>query len=98
MLPGEESGFAVGLDGSLFEGGDVGVEVFDRRGGDGDQAGVAQDAVASGEDGFLLEDVVVFGGLEASSICPILARWAWSERMGVFLYRLSTPRVGLLGV
>ena len=45
MLPGEESGFAVGLDGGLFECGDVGVEVFDRGGGDGDEAGVAQDAV-----------------------------------------------------
>ena len=63
MLSGEESGFAVGLDGGLFEGGDVGVEVFDRGGGDGDEAGVAQDAVAGGEVGFLLEDIVVFGGL-----------------------------------
>lgn len=49
LLSGEESGFAVGLDGGLFEGGDVGVDVFDRGGGDGDQAGVTQDAVAGGE-------------------------------------------------
>lgn len=41
----------------------MGVEVFDRGGGDGDEAGVAQGAVAGGEVGFLLEDVVVFGGL-----------------------------------
>ena len=47
----------------MFEGGHVGVEVFDRGGGDGDEAGVAQGAVAGGEVGFLLEDVVVFGGL-----------------------------------
>lgn len=33
------------MDGGLFECGDVGVEVFDRGGGDGDEAGVAQDAV-----------------------------------------------------
>lgn len=63
MLSGEESGFAVGLDGGLFEGGDVGVEVFDRGGGDGDEAGVAQDAVAGGEVGFLLEDIVVLSRL-----------------------------------
>lgn len=43
LLSGEESGLAVGLDGGLFEGGDVGVEVLDRGGGDGDQPGVAQD-------------------------------------------------------
>lgn len=41
----------------------MGVEVFDRGRGEGDQAGVAQDAVAGGEVDFLLEDVVVFGGL-----------------------------------
>ena len=63
LLSGEESGFAVGLDGGLFEGCDVGVEVFDRGGGDGDRAGVSEDAVVVGEVGFLLEDVVEFGGL-----------------------------------
>lgn len=63
MLSGEESGFAVGLDGGLFEGCDVGVEVFDRGDSDGAQAGVAQDAVAGGEAGFLLENIVVLSGL-----------------------------------
>lgn len=51
MLSGEESGFAVSLNGGLFEGGDVTVEVFDGFCGDGDEAGVAQDAVACGEVG-----------------------------------------------
>ena len=51
LLSGEESGFAVGLDGGLFEGGDVGVEVFVRGGGDGDQAVVAQNPVPGGEVG-----------------------------------------------
>ena len=59
----EESGFAGGLDGGLFDGGDGGVEFFDGGCGDGDEAGVAQDAVAGGEVCFLLEDVAVFGGL-----------------------------------
>ena len=63
MLSGEESSFAVGLDGSLFEGGDVGGEIFDRGGGDGDQAGVVQDAVVGSEVGFLLENVVVLSRL-----------------------------------
>ena len=31
--------------------------------GDGDESGVAADAVTAGEVGFLLRDVVVFGGL-----------------------------------
>lgn len=63
MLSGEESSFAVGLDGGLFEGGDVGVEIFDRGGGDGDQAGVVQDAVAGSEVGFLLGNVIVLSRL-----------------------------------
>ena len=63
MLSGEDPGFGVGLDRGLFEGGDVGVEVFDGFCGDGDQAGVAQDAVAGGEIGFLLEDIVVLSRL-----------------------------------
>jgi len=75
-LSGEESGFAVGLDGGLFEGGDVGVEVFDGFCGDGDEAGVAQDAVAGGEVGFLLEDVVESAVWAASSICPVLGLFA----------------------
>ncbi len=63
MLSGEESGFAVGLDGGLFEGSDVDVEVFDGFYDDGDETGVAQDAVVGGEVSFLLEDVVVCGAL-----------------------------------
>lgn len=41
----------------------MGVEVFDRGGGDGDQAGVAQDAAVSGEARFMLEHVVVLSRL-----------------------------------
>lgn len=63
MLSDEESSFAVGLDGGLFEGGDVGVEIFDRGGGDGDQAGVAQDTMAGSGVGLLLENVVVLSRL-----------------------------------
>lgn len=63
MLSDEESSFAVGLDGGLFEGGDMGVEIFDRGGGDGDQAGVAQDTVAGSGVGLLLENVVVLSRL-----------------------------------
>lgn len=63
MLSCEESGFAVGLDGGLFEGGEVGVEVFDRGGGDGDEAGVAQHPVPGGQVGFLLENIVVLSRL-----------------------------------
>ena len=63
MLADEEAGFAGGVDGCLFDGGDVGVEFLDGWRGDGDEAGVAEDAVAGGEVGFLLEDVVVFSGL-----------------------------------
>ena len=63
MLPDQQACFAGGLDGGLFDGGDGGVEVVAGGGGDGDEAGVAEDAVACGEVGFLLEDVVVFGGL-----------------------------------
>ena len=63
MLSDEESSFAVGLDGGFFEGGDVGVEIFDRGGGDGDQAGVAQDTVAGSGVGLLRENVVVLSRL-----------------------------------
>ena len=63
MLADEEASFAGGLDGCLFDGGDSGVEFLNGWRGDGDEAGVAEDAVAGGEVGFLLEDVVVFGGL-----------------------------------
>lgn len=63
MLSDEESSFAVGLDGGLFEGGDMGVEIFDRGGGDGDQAGVAQDTMAGSGVGLLLENVVVLSRL-----------------------------------
>ncbi len=99
LLADEESGFAGGLDGGLFDGGDGDVEVVGGGGGDGDEAGVAEDAVACGELGFLLEDVVVFGGLAGVFDLPDLlalggvgdvfgfflrmSRAAWSERMGV---------------
>ena len=63
MLSDEESSFAVGLDGGFFEGGDVGVEIFDRGGGDGDQSGVVQEAVVGSEVSFLLENVVVLSRL-----------------------------------
>ena len=63
LLTDEEPRLAGGLDGGLFDGGDCGVEAVDGGGGDADEAGVAEDAVACGEVGFLLEDVVVFGGL-----------------------------------
>lgn len=42
---------------------DCRVEFFRGRGADGDEAGVAEDAVPGGEVGFLLEHVAVFGGL-----------------------------------
>ena len=51
------------MDRGLLDGDDVGVEFLDGGRGDGDEAGVAEDAVAGGEVGFLLEDVVVFDGL-----------------------------------
>ena len=63
LLADEESCLAGGLNGGLFDGGDGGVEVVVGRGGDADEPGVAEDAVACGEVGLLLEDVVVFGGL-----------------------------------
>ena len=63
MLSDEESSFAVRLDGGFFEGGDVGVEIFDRGGGDGDPAGVAQDTMAGSGVGLLLENVVVLSRL-----------------------------------
>ena len=63
MLSDEESSFAVRLDGGFFEGGDVGVEIFDRGGGDGDQASVAQDTMAGSGVGLLLENVVVLSRL-----------------------------------
>ena len=63
MLSDEEPGFAGGLDRGLLDCGHGCVEVFDGGCGDGDEAGVAEDAVSGGEVGFLLEHVVVFGGL-----------------------------------
>ena len=63
MLADEEPGLAGGLDRCLLDGGDGCVEFFDGGCGDGDEAGVAEDAVAGGEVGFLLEHVVVLGGL-----------------------------------
>lgn len=63
LLANEEPCLAGRLDGGLFDGGDGDVEVVVGGGGDADEAGVAEDAVACGEVGFLLEDVVVFGGL-----------------------------------
>ena len=41
----------------------MGVEIFDRGGGDGDQAGVAQDTMAGSGVGLLLENVVVLSRL-----------------------------------
>ena len=63
LLADEEPGLAGGLDRGLLDGGDGGVEFFDGGCGDGDEAGVAEDAVSGGEVGFLLEHVVVLGGL-----------------------------------
>jgi len=51
------------VDRGLLDGGDGGVEFFHGGCGEGDEAGVVQDAVDGGEVGFLLEHVVVFGGL-----------------------------------
>ena len=63
MLADEEPGLAGCLDRGLLDGCDGGVEFFDGGCGYGDEAGVAEDAVAGGEVGFLLEHVVVLGGL-----------------------------------
>src|SRR5690625_2962119 len=63
LLADKEAGLARRLDRGLLDGGDGGVEFFHSGGGDGDQAGVAQDAVPGGEVGFLLEHVVVLGSL-----------------------------------
>lgn len=100
MLADEEPGFAGRLDRGLLDCGDGCVELLDGGCGDGDEAGVAEDAVSGGEVGFLLEDVVVLGGLgEASSIWPIFARWAWSEMCSTFFLRMSraaaSERIGV---
>lgn len=63
LLADEESRLAGRLNGGLLDRGDGGVEVVGAPRGDRDEAGVAQDAVPRGEIGFLLENVLKFGGL-----------------------------------
>ena len=64
MLADEEPGLAGCLDRGLLDSGNGGVEFLHGGCGYSDEAGVAQDAVPSGEVGFLLEHVVVLGGPE----------------------------------
>lgn len=68
----------------------MGIEVFDGCCSDGDEAGVAQDAVASGEVSSLLEDAVALGGLSGvfdSSDFGVLG--FWSEMCSTFFLRMS---------
>ena len=94
LLSDEEPGLAGGLDRGLLDGGDGGVEFFDGGCGDGDEAAVAQHAVAGGQVGFLMEHVVVLGGLGG-----VFARWAWSEMCSTFFLRMSraaaSERIGV---
>lgn len=83
------SRFAVGLDGVLFEGGDVSVEFLEHGGGDGDEAAVAQDAVAAVRSASCWRTSWYPAVREVSSICPILARWAWPEMCLTFFSRIS---------
>jgi len=54
LLSDQWPGFAAGLDRGLFDRRDGCLQGFFVGGADGDQAGVAHDAVAAGEVGFLL--------------------------------------------
>src|SRR5690606_24886155 len=63
LLTPEAPGLTRGLDSGLFDVGDGALEVVGVLRTDGDEAGGAEDAVAGGEVGFLLEDVAVLGGL-----------------------------------
>lgn len=78
LLADEEPGLAGGLGRCLLDGGDGGVEFFDGWCGDGDEAGVAEDAVTGGEVGFLLEHGVV-GGVGAQ-LAPGLGDRNWPGR------------------
>ena len=57
LLAPEPPRLARGLDCGLLDVGDGAFEFVGVLGADGDEAGGAQDAVAGGEVGFLLEDV-----------------------------------------
>ena len=65
MLADEQAGFAAGLDGGLFDGGLSRLECVGVGGGDGEEAGEAQVAVAGDELAFALVDVgpLLFGGV-----------------------------------
>ena len=85
----DAAGLARGPDSGLLDRGDGGIEIGDGGRGHREQACVAQDAVTGGQIRFLLQDVLVFDALLASSICPIRARWAASETYSVFFFRMS---------
>lgn len=100
LLIDEESGLTRCLDRGLPNGRDSGVEFLDGGCGDGDEAGVAEDAVAGGEVGFFCWSTSWYSAVwEASSICPILASWAWSEMCSTFFLRMSraawSERIGV---
>ena len=59
----EAAGFAGGLDRCLFDLRYGRFELFTGGGADGDEAGVAEDAVTARKICFLLQYVLVFGGL-----------------------------------
>src|SRR5680860_486741 len=61
LLPPEPPRLAGGLDGGLLDVGDCPFELVGVLGADGDEASGAEDAVAGGEVGLLLEDIAVLG-------------------------------------
>ena len=59
----EQPGLAGRLDGGLLDSGGSRLQVVFGGCGDGDESGVAADAAPTGEVSFLLEHIVVLGGL-----------------------------------
>ncbi|MPN05342.1 hypothetical protein SDC9_152592 [bioreactor metagenome] len=79
----------------MLYGGDSGVKVVACGGGDADETGVAEDAVACGEVGFLLEDVVVFGGLaRVFDLSDLLTLRGVRDVLGLLLADVAGGLVG----
>lgn len=95
LLADEEPGLARRLDGRLFDGGDRCVEFLDGGCGDGDDVGVAEDAMAGGEVGFLLEHVVVLGGLGGVlDLADLRALGLVGDVLDLLLADVASSRIG----
>jgi hypothetical protein len=73
----------------LLNVGDSAFQLVGVLGADGNESGGAQDAVARGEVGFLLENVVVLGALLRVLDLPDPLALAASEMYSVFSLRMS---------